>query len=72
MSTLSQVRGADAENRDSLELAEDKWRAAVQDAAAVIQSKEAQLQEVTDHCRQTLTITTMLERLTADLDAVTT
>lgn len=70
--TLSQVSRADAENRDSLELAEDKWRAAVQDAASVVQNKEAQLQEVTDHCRQTLTVTTMLERLTADLDAAAT
>lgn len=70
VSMLSQVREADAENRDDLELMEDKWCAAVQDVAAVIQSKEAQLQVVTDHCRQTQAVKTTLERLTAQLDAV--
>lgn len=70
MSMLSQVREADADNRDALELVEDKWCAALQDAAAVIQSKEAQLQVVTDHCRQTQAVKTTLERLTAELDVV--
>lgn len=67
---LSQVREVNAENRDALELLEDRWCAALQDAAAVIQSKEAQLQMVTDHCRQTQAFKTTLERLTAELDAV--
>lgn len=70
VSMLSQVREADADNRDALELVEDKWCAALQDAAAVIQSKETQLQVVTDHCRQTQAVKTTLERLTAELDAV--
>lgn len=66
----SQVRGAD--NKDALELVDDKWGAAVQDSAAVIQSKEDQLQEVTDYCTQTQTVKTTLERLRAELDSVTT
>ncbi|XP_035850399.1 nesprin-2-like isoform X2 [Sander lucioperca] len=70
VSLLSQLRGADAENNDALEHVEDQWSTAAQDAAAVIQSKEAQLQLVTDHCRQTKATRTTLERLTAELDAV--
>lgn len=67
---LSQLRGADTENRDPLEHVEDQWNTAVQDAAAVIQSKEAQLQVLTEYCRQTQATKTTLERLTAELDAV--
>ncbi|XP_028420858.1 nesprin-2-like isoform X1 [Perca flavescens] len=70
VSLLSQLRGADAENSDALEHVEDQWSTAAQDAAAVIQSKEAQLLLVTDHCRQTKAARTTLERLTAELDAV--
>ncbi len=67
---LSKLRGADTENRDALEHVEDRWSTAVQDAAAVIQSKEAQLQVVTDYCKQTQAAKTTLERLTAELDSV--
>lgn len=67
---LFQLRGADAENRDTLELVEDQWCTAAQDAAAVSQSKESQLQVVTEYCRQTQAAKTTLEGLTAELDAV--
>ncbi len=70
MSLLSQMKESDAENREALELVEDKWCTAVQEAAAVIQSKEALLQVVTDHCRQTQAAKATMERLTAELDAV--
>lgn len=70
MSLLSQLRGADAENKDALEHVEDRWSSAVQDAAAVVQTKEAQLQMVNDYCRQNEAAKTTLERLTAELDAV--
>ncbi|KAA8578683.1 hypothetical protein FQN60_017503, partial [Etheostoma spectabile] len=70
VSLLSQLRGADAENKDALEHVEDQWSTVAQDAAAVIQSKEAQLLLVTDHCRQIKAARTTLERLTAELDAV--
>lgn len=70
MSLLSQMKEADAENRDALELAEDQWYTVVQDAAAVVQSKEAQVQAVTDYCRQTEAAKSTLEKLTAELDAV--
>uniref|UniRef100_A0A3B4WN77 Si:dkeyp-77c8.3 n=1 Tax=Seriola lalandi dorsalis TaxID=1841481 RepID=A0A3B4WN77_SERLL len=49
---------------------EEQWSAAVRDAAAVIQSKEAQLQLVTDYCRNTQSAKTTMERQTAQLDAV--
>ncbi len=67
---LSQLREVDAENRDALELMEDQWCTAVQEAAAVIQSKEALLQVVTNYCRQTQAAKTTLETLMAELDAV--
>lgn len=70
MSLLSQMKEADAENRDALELAEDQWYTVAQDAAAVVQSKEAQVQVVTDYCRQTEAAKSTLEKLTAELDAV--
>ncbi|KAM6917369.1 nesprin-2-like [Lycodopsis pacificus] len=69
---LSLLRGADAENKDALEHMEDQWSTAVQDAAAVVQSKEAQLQLVNDYCRQTQAAKTTLQRLTAQLEAVRT
>uniref|UniRef100_A0A3B4TNG0 Si:dkeyp-77c8.3 n=1 Tax=Seriola dumerili TaxID=41447 RepID=A0A3B4TNG0_SERDU len=47
-----------------------QWSTAVKDAAAVIQSKEAQLQLVTDYCRHTQRAKTTMERQTAQLDAV--
>ena len=66
---LCEVKGED--NKEALELMEVKWVAAVQDAAAVIQSKEAQLEEVTDYCAQTQTVQTTLDRLRAELDSIT-
>nr|XP_019964757.1 PREDICTED: nesprin-2-like [Paralichthys olivaceus] len=71
-SLLSQQRGADAEGRASLEHLEDQWRAAAQDAAAIIQSKEAQLELVMDYGRQMQTAQTTVERQSAELDAVET
>lgn len=68
-SSLSQLRGADAEDGEALELLEDQWLAAVQEAAAVEQSKEKRLQLVTDYCRQTQTASRALESLAAELDA---
>lgn len=70
MLLLSQLRGADAENTDALECMEDQWSTAAQDAAAVIQRKDTQLQLVADYCRHTQAAKTTLERLTAELDAV--
>lgn len=70
MSLLSQMKEADAENRDALELAEDQWYTVAQDAAAVVQSKEAQVQVVTDYCKQTEAAKNTLEKLTTELDAV--
>lgn len=64
------MKEADAENRDALELAEDQWYTVAQDAAAVVQSKEAQVQVVTDYCKQTEAAKNTLEKLTAELDAV--
>uniref|UniRef100_A0A3P9M5V6 Si:dkeyp-77c8.3 n=1 Tax=Oryzias latipes TaxID=8090 RepID=A0A3P9M5V6_ORYLA len=45
------------------------WSSAAQDAAAVIQNKEVQLQLVMDYCRQIQAAKTTVERLTAELDA---
>ncbi|KAM3595037.1 uncharacterized protein V6R79_017444 [Siganus canaliculatus] len=70
VSRLSELRSAEAENSDALELLEDQWSTAVQDAAAVVQSKELQLQLVTDYCRQIQATKTTLKRLTAELDAL--
>lgn len=69
-SMISQLREADTENTEALELIEDKWSAAVQDAAVVVQSKEDQLQVVTNHCQQTEALKSALEDLTAELEAV--
>lgn len=70
MSLLSQLRGADASNRDTLEHVENHWRDTAQDVATVIQSKEAQLQLVTDYCTQTQTAKTTMERQTTELEAL--
>lgn len=70
MSLLTQLRGADVEKREALEHVEDQWSTAAQDAAAVIQSKEAQLQLVNDYCSQTQAAKTKLEKLTEELDTV--
>lgn len=70
MSLLSQLRESEAENKEALECVEDQWSTAVQDAAAVLQSKEAQLQLVRDYCAQCEAAKTTLERLTAELEAV--
>lgn len=68
--SLSRLR--EAENSEALELMEDKWSAAAQDAAAVVQSKESQLHEVTNHCRQTQEIKDGLEELMAELETLNT
>lgn len=70
--SLCRLREAEAENSEALELMEDKWSAAAQDAAAVVQSKESQLQEVTNHCRQTQEIKDGLEELMAELETLNT
>uniref|UniRef100_A0A3Q3IWS1 Uncharacterized protein n=1 Tax=Monopterus albus TaxID=43700 RepID=A0A3Q3IWS1_MONAL len=41
-----------------------QWHSAARDAATVIQSKEAQMQLVTDYCRQIQTAKDTVERLT--------
>ncbi|XP_039458830.1 titin-like isoform X2 [Oreochromis aureus] len=69
---LSQLRGAVAENRDSLEHLEDQWTSAAQDAANVIQSKEAQLQMVTDYCQHIQIAKNAVDKATAELDALQT
>lgn len=70
--SLSRLRESEAENSEALELMEDKWSAAAQDAAGVVQSKESQLQEVTHQCRRTQEIKDGLEELMAELDALKT
>ncbi|KAG7509989.1 nesprin-2-like [Solea senegalensis] len=69
VSLLCHLRGADAENGDVLD---DQWSATAQDAAAVIHSKEAELQLVNDYCGQIQTIRTTVERQAAELDDVKT
>lgn len=71
VSSLSRRRAAGAgQSRDTLEHAEDQWSAAAQDAAAVVHGKEAQLQLVTDYCRQTQRAEATLDTQAAQLDAV--
>ncbi|CAJ1074541.1 LOW QUALITY PROTEIN: nesprin-2 [Xyrichtys novacula] len=70
ISLLAQLRGSDVENKDALEQVEDQWNTVVQDVTAAIESKEAQLRDVTDYCMQTKAAETMLEDLTVELDAV--
>lgn len=72
LSVVSQLKEADAANRHSLDLLEDEWSAVVQDAAAVMQTKEAQLQLVSDYCAQIHSARTKLDHLTEELDAVKT
>uniref|UniRef100_A0A3Q4IES6 Si:dkeyp-77c8.3 n=1 Tax=Neolamprologus brichardi TaxID=32507 RepID=A0A3Q4IES6_NEOBR len=67
---LSQLRGAVAENRDTLEHLEDQWSSAAQDAANIIQSKEAQLQMVTDYCQRIQTAKNAVDKATTELDAL--
>lgn len=69
---LSQLRGTVAKNSDTLEHLEDQWSSAAQDAANVIQSKETQLQVVTDYCQQIQTAKTAVDKTKAELDAVQT
>lgn len=70
--SLCRLKESEAENGEALELMEDKWSAAAQDAAAVVQSKESQLQEVTNHCRHTQELKDDLEHLTAELETLNT
>lgn len=70
--SLSQLREAEAEDGEALEIMEDKWSAAAQDAAAVVQSKESLLQQVTDHCRQTQELKNHLGDLMAELETLNT
>lgn len=69
---LSQLRGAVVENRDTLEHLEDQWSSAAQDAANIIQSKEVQLQMVTDYCQHIQTAKNAVDKATAELDALQT
>lgn len=68
--SLRQLREAEAENSEALELMEDKWSAAAQDAAAVVQSRESLLQQVTDHCRQTQELKDHVEGLMVQLETI--
>ncbi|XP_075304834.1 nesprin-2-like isoform X3 [Odontesthes bonariensis] len=70
VSLFSQLKEAGAENGDSLEHLVDQWKTAAQDGAAVIQSKEAQLELVTDYCRQIQTVKSTMDKLTTELDGV--
>lgn len=70
LSMFSQMSRADAEGNEDLDLMEDKWSSAVQDAAAVVQGKEAKLQVVTEYSQQTQAAKTTLERMMAEQDAV--
>lgn len=70
MSLLSEFTRAYAEDTNSQEHMEDQWSTAVQDATTVIQSKEAELQLVTDYIRQTQAAKTTVQRLTAQLEAM--
>lgn len=72
LSAVSQLREADAADEHGLDLLEDQWGGVVQDAAAVVRTKEAQLQLVSDYCAQTRSARTELEQLAAELDAVRT
>uniref|UniRef100_A0A3Q2ZCD6 Si:dkeyp-77c8.3 n=1 Tax=Kryptolebias marmoratus TaxID=37003 RepID=A0A3Q2ZCD6_KRYMA len=70
VSVVSQLREADAADKDILCVLEDQWSSIVQDAATVIHSKETQLQLVSDYCTQIQMAKTKLDQLTAELDAV--
>lgn len=70
--SLSRLKESEPENAEALELMEDKWSAAAQDAAAVVQSKELQLQDVANHCQQAQALTNDLEELTAKLETLNT
>ncbi|XP_028994248.1 nesprin-2-like isoform X3 [Betta splendens] len=65
LSLFSQLSRADA-----VEHVETQWKDAAQHVAAVIQSKEAQLQLLTDYCTQTQTARTTVDRQTAEVDAL--
>lgn len=67
---FSQMSRADAEGNEDLDLMEDKWSSALQDAAAVVQGKEAELQVVTEYSQQTQAAKNTLERMIAEQDAV--
>ncbi|RVE56939.1 hypothetical protein OJAV_G00211250 [Oryzias javanicus] len=64
---FAQLKGGKAEPEEALKVL---WSSALQDAAAVIQNKEVQLQLVTDYCRQIQAAKTTVDRLTAELDAM--
>ncbi|CAG5866901.1 unnamed protein product [Menidia menidia] len=70
VSLFSELKEADTINRETLENMEDQWNAAAQDGAAVIHSKEAQLDLVTDYWTQTQTVNATVDKLSAELDAV--
>uniref|UniRef100_A0A673ACF5 Nesprin-2-like n=2 Tax=Sphaeramia orbicularis TaxID=375764 RepID=A0A673ACF5_9TELE len=72
LSLLSQQRSVGAGDPDVLERVEDRWSTAVQDATAIIQSKEVQLQLVNDYNQQGQAAKTSLKNLTTELDAMTT
>ncbi|XP_043997936.1 nesprin-2-like isoform X3 [Gambusia affinis] len=66
ISLLPQLREANAEIKDILDQ-EDQWVTMAQDAAAVIQNKQAQLQLITDYCKQREMTKMMMDQLTAEL-----
>jgi len=68
---LSELRAADGEDEDARQQVEEQWSAAAEDAAAAARRTETRLQLVTDYCRQTGAAEAALQRLTAELEAVT-
>ncbi|XP_027891564.1 uncharacterized protein LOC114155726 isoform X3 [Xiphophorus couchianus] len=66
MSLIPKLRKANAGIKDILDQ-EDQWGTMAQDAAAVIQIKQAQLQLVTDYCKQREMVKMMMDQLTAEL-----
>ena len=72
MELLSQSSRSEAEDPEALELVEGQWSAAVWDASTTLQSKEAQLQLVSECVRQTQAAKATLRRLAEELEALKT
>lgn len=71
VSVFSQPREAQTADREAFEHVESQWGAAVWDASEAVHCKEAQLQLVTELDRQTQTVKATLEKLSAELEALT-
>lgn len=71
LSLFSQLSGTDASNTEATEHVEKQWSDAAKDVAAVIQSREAQLQLLTSYCTQTREAKATIDRQTAELEALT-